>query len=124
MFLLPHETVEGKENGANKKKKSKNEKYVSLISSEPKRTHKPAVRVLLIKMRSVLSSLSFLFLLFLPNPGCMGPSPSFLSQHPTLLPCVAADDKHMASFLDSVARRNSQHRQIKCIIYIFHQYET
>lgn len=45
------------------KKKKKREICISLIKlkPEPKRTHKPAVQVLLIKMGSVLSSIFFRF---------------------------------------------------------------
>lgn len=84
--------------------KSKNEKCISLLWSDPK-GYISLQSVLLIKMGSVLSSLSFLFL-FLPNPGCMGPIS--LSQDPTLVPCVAADHKHMVKFLQTVSRHNSQ----------------
>lgn len=45
--------------------------FFNKLWPKPKRTHKPSVGVLLIKMGSVLSSPSFF--LFLPDPGCMGP---------------------------------------------------
>lgn len=62
---------------------------------------------LLIKMGSVLSSPSFPF----PHkPRMYGPGLfPFRSQDPTLVPCVAADHKHLGAFLQTEGRHNSKH---------------
>lgn len=74
MFSPPRETV-GVEDAAKWNLSMRSMHFFNMHWPEPKRTHKPAVQVLLIKMGSVLSSV--LFSRFLPKMYGLRPSLSF-----------------------------------------------